>query len=50
MTQIPNPNLVPIKFTARMVIDWRAICKAANIKPIVTPGEGPGSVTVKLLK
>ena len=35
---------------AKIVIDWRAVCKDADIKPIVTPGEGPGSVSVKLLK
>ena len=29
-------------------IDWRGICKHADIKPIVTPGTGPGSVSIKL--
>lgn len=30
--------------------NWRKVCERENIKPIVTPGEGPGSVTLKLLK
>ena len=34
----------------RKVVDWRAVCKDLKVKPIVTTGEGPGSVTVKLLK
>jgi hypothetical protein len=35
---------------SKYVTDWRALCKAAKIEPIVTPGEGPGSVTLTLLK
>lgn len=35
--------------STRTVTDWRAVCKAAEIEPIVTPGEGPGSVSIKLL-
>lgn len=32
------------------VVDWRAVCKFRDIDPIVTPGEGPGSVSIKLLE
>lgn len=35
---------------SKTVTDWRAVCKAAKIDPIVTPGEGPGSVSIKLLE
>ena len=34
----------------RNIIDYRAVCKRLELDPIVTEGEGPGSVTVKLLK
>ncbi len=34
----------------KVSVDWRALCKAAKIEPIVTPGTGPGSVTLRLLK
>lgn len=41
---------VVIQDHTREVIDHRAVCKVTGIEPIVTPGEGPGSVTLKLLK
>lgn len=34
---------------SKVVTDWRAVCKEAGIDPVVTPGEGPGSVSIKLL-
>ncbi len=34
----------------KMVTSWKSVCEAAKIEPIVTPGTGPGSVTLKLLK
>lgn len=33
----------------RQVVDWRGVCRLATVDPIVTPGEGPGSVSIKLL-
>lgn len=38
-----------ITIHSKTVIDWRAVCKAAEIDPIVKPGTGPGSVSIKLL-
>lgn len=35
--------------STRTVTDWRAVCKALRVEPDVTPGEGPGSVSIKLL-
>ena len=36
------------KHTKR-TIDWRGLCKDEGIDPIVTPGSGPGSVSLKLI-
>jgi hypothetical protein len=33
----------------RSVVDWRAVCQDAKIDPVVTPGAGPGSVSIKLM-
>jgi hypothetical protein len=34
---------------SKTVTNWRAVCEEADIDPIVTPGSGRGSVSIKLL-
>ena len=41
---------VAVADNTRSVVDWRAVCGALELKPDVTEGSGPGSVSVKLLK
>lgn len=39
-----------VTFHSKTVVDWRAACQTAGIDPIVTPGKGPGTVSIKTIK
>lgn len=50
LSTLEFPGLLVKEHTPEPVTDWRGLCKAENVEPIVTEGKGPGSVSVKLLK